>query len=162
MKLEKIFKLKISKINPSKCFSSAFSFWRKNSNWIFIFSLLVFLTIGICIWYKNVYKFEWSEERKIEYINSRNKNINLQEEKFKAVLTEIEKRQINFNIGEKKSDLSSENQVGPSKNISGGASRNASVGGNTASIPAENKVNEESNPNDKNNAKFNPIRDIFK
>lgn len=157
MNIDKIVKIKFFKINPRKTCSSMVSFWGRNSNWIFIFSLVFFLAIGVDIWYRDVYKFQWSEARKAEYINSRNRSINLQEEKFKAVLSEIEKRQINFNIEEKKSDLSAENQAAPVNN-SGTAGSN-SVRKKTAQTIAPNAGGA---TNDKNSSPFNPIRDIFK
>jgi hypothetical protein len=166
MNIDKIFKVKITRINPKKFFSFVFSFWKRNSNWIFIFSLLIFLAIGIDIWYKDVYKFQWSEARKTEYINSRNKSINLQEEKFKAVLAEIEKRQMNFNIEQNKSDLSANNPGETPKSTGATGSSlikkgGATVNNNQSSILSA-PVDTGGVSNDKNNAPFQPIRDIFK
>jgi hypothetical protein len=167
MNIKKIFKTKNVKINPKKFFQFAFSCWRKNSNRIFIFSLIVFLGIGIYIWYKNVYKFQWSETRKLEYINSRNKSINLQEEKFKAVLTEIEKRRMNFNIEQNKSDLSA-NNAGKTPKSTGATESSlikkggATVNDNQSSTLTPVPVDTGGVANDKNNAPFQPIKDIFK
>lgn len=163
-----MFKIKMPKINLKKIFSSMLSFWARNSNWIFIFSLVVFLAVGVYIWYKNVYKFQWSEERKAEYINSRNRNIDLQEEKFKSVLAEIEKRQINLNVGERKAEVSVESQdilkndteekpknTGPTGTVP--ARKTSPTATTQPSVTTESEI-----VNNKNSAKFNPIKDIFK
>ena len=71
----------------SKTFSD---FW--NNHYLTLFSLfsLIVLLVGMYIWYLNLYKSDWSAERKKEYNNSQSRQVKLKEQEFKEIISGID------------------------------------------------------------------------
>jgi hypothetical protein len=96
MDFKKFFKISKPKLSYSKFSKLFLSFWIRRQQIIFITFFLSVAGLGIFFWYKNIYGFSWSEERKKEYNMTQGQQINLKEAEFKKVLEEIEKRKSNF------------------------------------------------------------------
>lgn len=89
---------KITSINYTRCF---FDFLDEKSRWIiFLFLVVVSISCGV-IWYKYVYHPDWSAERKKAYIDTKEKGIILDKNKFDRVVSEQKKREEEY---ERKSD----------------------------------------------------------
>ncbi|MCX6763308.1 MAG: hypothetical protein NTZ97_01050 [Candidatus Moranbacteria bacterium] len=67
-------------------------FIRKRRKLILFSIFLLLLGCSAYQWYRYVYNFGWSEAKKQEYINSKEKMTTFDEEKFNQVIQEIEKR----------------------------------------------------------------------
>jgi hypothetical protein len=67
-------------------------FWEKYSRIVFMMFSLLILSLGIYFWYQYTYKAEWSNDQKNRYKNSQNKEIDLNENQFKKVIEEVDRR----------------------------------------------------------------------
>jgi hypothetical protein len=75
--------------NIKKIFSAKIS-------WIFLFLVILLTSVCCYIWYFYLYNANWSEERKQSYIQTKEKGIALDREKFDNFIQESENRQIEF------------------------------------------------------------------
>lgn len=67
-------------------------FWDGHSPLFFaIFSMLVLFS-GSYLWYQNIYRSEWTSERKEEYKNLQSREIELKERDFKKVMEEVRRK----------------------------------------------------------------------
>lgn len=89
-------------------FSSFFGNWKKipnrlkvlffkNNKWIRIFIIFVFAGYCFHFVYTNLYHLQWSEDKKREYINTREKDIVFNALKMESVLSKVEKRREKYN-----------------------------------------------------------------
>ncbi len=80
------------KINPKEFFRKIFCFIGRKIGWVaFIFFLLA-ASFCVYIWYSYVYDSQWSEVRKQEYINSKDKDVTFDLVKFHEIVGESENR----------------------------------------------------------------------
>lgn len=87
------YKEKIRSVNYSESF---FNFLGGKNRWI-IFTLLLGLTVfSGYVWYRYQYNPGWSREQKEAYINSKEKEIVLDEEKFNKIVMQQEKRKAEY------------------------------------------------------------------
>ena len=84
--------------NIKKDFSPEVIFWRiskflRHNVKVFVFSLL-FLLAGYCvyIWYSRVYHNEWSEEKKADYLQSKDKEVTFNRQKFQEIIEKEKER----------------------------------------------------------------------
>ena len=67
-------------------------FWENNFGIFFaIFSMIV-LSLGIYLWYQIIFQSDWNNEKKNQYKQSKNKNIELRENQFKNVIEEVNRK----------------------------------------------------------------------
>jgi hypothetical protein len=66
--------------------------WSCHSKLLFSLFSLVILASGIYLWYQSLYRSEWSNSEKKQYIDSQSKQTELDEQGFKNVTGEIERK----------------------------------------------------------------------
>lgn len=85
-------KIKKGYFNPKKIAKKCVDFWNNHSRIFFaIFSFAV-LSLGILIWYQNIYKSDWSADQKNEYKNSHKNKVEFKENEFKKVVEEVDRK----------------------------------------------------------------------
>lgn len=68
------------------------SYWMRYYQVIFIIIFISAAGLGLYFWYKSLYRSQWSDEEKGRYTMTQGREINLKEEEFQKVLSEIENR----------------------------------------------------------------------
>jgi len=60
---------------------------------LFVFLLFLGLS-GYCVylWYSRVYDYRWSEERKVEYLETKDKEVTFNRQKFQEIIHQEEQR----------------------------------------------------------------------
>lgn len=86
------FDFKKSSLNAKRLAGKFFRFWIRHNKAFFIIALLMVCGLGIYLFYQVLYEDQWSQEEKAQYISSQRKEVNLQEDKFKKVIEEIERK----------------------------------------------------------------------
>lgn len=76
--------------------SSAGNFWLSHYSSAFVLALLATTVLGGYIWYQTTYRSAWSGEQKDEYMNSQHRDVTFQEQRFRDMLSIIEKRKNSF------------------------------------------------------------------
>ena len=84
-------KLKLD-FNHKNLFKKIVNLFVHKSSLILLGIGLVFLGYCVFVWYKNIYRYEWDEVRKQDYMNNKNAGTNLNRVKFEKVLKDIERR----------------------------------------------------------------------
>ncbi|MCX6765499.1 MAG: hypothetical protein NT136_00855 [Candidatus Moranbacteria bacterium] len=97
MDVKKILKFNKADWNFKKAGKTAAAFWMRHHQIIFISFFLFVAGAGLFLWYQNLYKAGWSEERKRQHALSQNQEVNLKEGEFRKVLEEITRRKTAFN-----------------------------------------------------------------
>ena len=92
------FKFKKGNLNVKKPAGKFFYFWIKHNKATFIIALLAVCGVGLYLFYKNLYEEQWSQEDKIQHINSQRREVNLKEDKFKKVMEEIRRKEDAYKI----------------------------------------------------------------
>ncbi len=87
-------KINLGNINFAK--EGIYKWWQKYQWLIFGIIFLIIIATGAFYWYFSLYKFSWDENRKKEYLEKQSQQVNLEEEKFKKVIEEFEKRKRMF------------------------------------------------------------------
>lgn len=88
--------LKFFQENFKKIYQGGISAWNSYYRVVFLLAMIGFMFAGFYFWYSKVYAFKWSEERKKEYIDSKEQTVNFKEEKFQKLLQIIEQKQKSF------------------------------------------------------------------
>lgn len=70
--------------------------WMSYYQVIFIIIFISAAGLGLYFWYKSLYRSQWSDEEKSRYNAIQSREINLKEEEFQKVLSEIEERKKSF------------------------------------------------------------------
>ena len=86
-------------INLSGIGSKIFSYWRKYFKLIFFLLLFGVFLWGIYYMYAVLYKSEWSEEKKNQYILVNKRITKFKEQEFNDIVNEIQSRKKNFKEG---------------------------------------------------------------
>lgn len=71
-------------------------FFSRKSKWILIAIFAVSVAFCLYLLYVNVYYPEWSESKKTEYLNSKEKNAEFSEEKFNKVIQKEQEKKKKF------------------------------------------------------------------
>jgi hypothetical protein len=59
----------------------------------FVFALFILLSVFcIYIWYSYVYNYQWSEDKKTEYLKTKNNEITFDRKKFQEIIEKEKKR----------------------------------------------------------------------
>ena len=78
-------------------------FFVKKGKWLLL--LFLFLLIGYCyyVWYIFIYHNQWSDEKKMEYIKSQEKEVVFNKTQFDRIVAEREERAARYNeeVGDK-------------------------------------------------------------
>jgi nucleosome binding factor SPN SPT16 subunit len=78
------------KIDFKDCFRKFTEFADKKNHWILILIFLVFMGYCSYLWYNYIISPGWEEEKKQEYINTKQKEIIFSKVKFDGVIRGIE------------------------------------------------------------------------
>lgn len=102
MKLEFKLKFKVKTKDHSDFGSNSFGcnaalIWRKSRTTLFYVLLVGVIVAGWVIWQQSLKGAGWSDQRKQEFSDSQNKNIEFKEEAFKNVIDKIEERETENN-----------------------------------------------------------------
>lgn len=92
MKIKDFFKSDGNKSFFKKMAKGLFSYWIKYYHLFFILFFIAFLLASAYFWYKNLYDFNWDEQKKNQYLNSREAGVNLKETAFREILERIKER----------------------------------------------------------------------
>jgi len=90
--MDNLFKFKKGKLSLKKTAIKIFQFWAKRREIFFIVVSLMVFGLGLYFSYISLYKNPWNEEKKSQYISSQRQEISFQEEKFKQVIEEINRK----------------------------------------------------------------------
>ena len=94
---------KIRSVNYRELF---FGMLNEGNRWIIFVSLICMTLFCINLWYKYIYHSEWSEEAKKEYLNSQERGVLFDKERFNDVVLQQEKRKSEFEKeSEKEEDI---------------------------------------------------------
>jgi hypothetical protein len=59
----------------------------------FVFALFLFLSVScVYIWYYYAFDYRWSEEKKTEYLKTKNKEVTFDRKKFQDIIEKKQKR----------------------------------------------------------------------
>ncbi|HPN96832.1 MAG TPA: hypothetical protein PLK35_03620 [Candidatus Moranbacteria bacterium] len=93
-------KINIAKIketlNPKTVFRGFSDFLVKKMRWIIFILLFVALGYGVYFWYVYVQNPGWSEQKKQEYIKTKDRGSVFNKAKFNEVVAEFEERKNNY------------------------------------------------------------------
>ncbi|OGI16779.1 MAG: hypothetical protein A3J63_03320 [Candidatus Moranbacteria bacterium RIFCSPHIGHO2_02_FULL_40_12b] len=98
MDFKKINSININ-INLSGIGSKIFSYWQKYFKFIFFLLLFGVFLGGIYYLYATLYKSEWSEEKKNQYIIVNKRITKFKEQEFNDIVNEVQLRKKNFEEG---------------------------------------------------------------
>lgn len=90
------FKNNIQKIRSINYRELFFKVLNEGNRWIIFISLVVMVLFCINLWYRYIYHSEWSEEKKKEYLNSQERGVVFDRERFNVVISQQEKRKSEF------------------------------------------------------------------
>lgn len=83
-------------LKAADIFSKIFEVFLKGIHWFFLVVVII-LAAGCCyLWYFYIYHPEWSEDKKQSYIQTKEKSIALNREKFDTFIQETNDRQLEF------------------------------------------------------------------
>lgn len=71
---------------------------KKETLWLFYAALLALCVYGGYLWISYVYRADWSEDRKTEYLRSKDKETIFNETKFNEIVEEKERREANYQV----------------------------------------------------------------
>lgn len=94
MKIKEFFKFSGDNSVFKKMAKKLFSYWIKRYHVFFILLFFASLLAGAYFWHKSLYDFSWNDQKKNQYLNSREAEINLQENAFKEILESVKERKI--------------------------------------------------------------------
>ncbi|MCK9379177.1 MAG: hypothetical protein M0P97_03490 [Candidatus Moranbacteria bacterium] len=80
------------KIDIKNKIGKIFSIWMKYDNLIFVIFFATLSAYGAFIMYQSLYDSGWDENQKANYIASQQKNVQLKEDKFMEVVSEMKRR----------------------------------------------------------------------
>lgn len=92
MKNMSIFNIKKKYFSPASLEKYFSEFWENNFRIFFAIFSVVVLSLGIFLWYQSIFQSDWNSEKKNQYKNSKNKNIELKENQFKNVIEEVNRK----------------------------------------------------------------------
>ncbi|MEK7598308.1 MAG: hypothetical protein AAB487_01080 [Patescibacteria group bacterium] len=72
------------------------TFLKEKSRWILFFIFLFFMGYSAYLWNIYIYNSTWSESRKQEYINTKEKEAIFKKDKFRSVIDETRNRKANY------------------------------------------------------------------
>jgi hypothetical protein len=90
LKTEKI------KIDAKELFHKALFGIKEKSGWILSFIFVLAIGYSIYLWYIYAFSPNWDDAKKQEYINTKQKDVNFDKDKFDSVITKIEQRKSNY------------------------------------------------------------------
>lgn len=99
-------KVGINKKSFISCAAKCASFWLRHQTVVLMVFLAIALGAGGYVWYKSAYGSSWSDEKKQEFMRSKDTSVKLKENVVDRTLQEIDARAQRF-----------ENTEGVSKNI---------------------------------------------
>lgn len=94
MNLKFDLKSKNAKLSSSDLQRILFKAWNKSRKIIFLIILLSFLAGGWAIWNQSISGSGWSQQRKQDFMNAQNKQVEFKENEFNKVKEEFESRQL--------------------------------------------------------------------
>lgn len=81
-----------NKLNPANINKSFFLFLEKRNRWIIFGCSILMLGYCVFLWYAFVYNHQWTQERKQEYIKSKEKETVFRKNKFDDIISEKNSR----------------------------------------------------------------------
>lgn len=72
------------------------SLWLRFYRLVFVIFFLAMAAIGTYFWYWSLYRSNWSEEKKNQYISTKQTEVNFKEEDFNALIKKIEGKDANY------------------------------------------------------------------
>lgn len=90
MKTEKI------KVKAKELLGKSLFFIRKASSWILVLIFSLVIGYSVYLWYIYAFNPSWSNEKKQEYINTKQKDVNFNKDKFDSIINEIKQRKSNY------------------------------------------------------------------
>ena len=106
MEIKNLLKLRKNGLDFKNVAGKIASLWMRFYRLVFVIFFLAMAAVGTYFWYWSLYRSEWSEDKKNEYINSKQTEVNFKEEDFKTLIKEIENRKADY-----------KNKLPPIKNI---------------------------------------------
>ena len=94
----------IKKIRPIDYKELFFKMLDRGNRWIIFVSLIGMAVFCINLWNKYIYHPNWSEEQKREYLNSQERGVTFDSNKFNSVILFQEERKERFEKGSEKSE----------------------------------------------------------
>lgn len=82
-----------SKISGKDLLKSTAIAWKKSRKIIFLIIMLSFIFAGWNIWTKSISGSGWSQQRKQEFMDAQNKQVEFKEREFNKIKEEVESRQ---------------------------------------------------------------------
>lgn len=64
----------------------------RRSKWFFMFLFFVAFGFGMSVWYQNVYRGEWSEEAKQQYVEATFRETVFREDVFRSAIESVTRR----------------------------------------------------------------------
>ncbi len=106
MDMKSLFKTKKANFDLKSIFGKISSIWMRFYQLVFIVFFLAMAGIGVYFWYVSLYRSGWSEEKKNQYISTKQTEVSFKEDDFKTLMQEIENRKAGY-----------KNKLPPIKNI---------------------------------------------
>lgn len=86
----------LKNIKAADIFSKIFKLFLAKISWIFLALAIILAAICCYIWYSYIYHSDWSADKKQSYVQTKEKSIALDREKFDKFIQETNDRQIEF------------------------------------------------------------------
>jgi hypothetical protein len=83
-------------LSPKNIGKTFCSVWNNNYRLFFMVFSVALMLLGVYMWYQNIYRSEWSDEKKENYKNSQSRGVEFKEKEFKAIIEEIQRKSNNF------------------------------------------------------------------
>jgi hypothetical protein len=85
-----------SRIDWKKIPATVAGFLHRYRRWFLL--LIFFIFIGYCVylWYIYAFNPRWDEAKRLEYVNTKEKEVNFSRAKFDAVMNDIRERKIEY------------------------------------------------------------------
>lgn len=64
--------------------------------WVIPIVFLVSIVYSVYLWYSYAFNSNWSDAKKSEYANTKQKDITFNKDKFDSVISEIKERKVNY------------------------------------------------------------------
>jgi hypothetical protein len=106
MDLKNVFKKSKDKFGLKVILGKITSAWLKFYRLVFIIFFLAMAATGLYFWYQALYRSNWDENKKNQYISTKQTDVNFKEDDFMSLIKEIESREANY-----------KNKMPPIKNI---------------------------------------------
>jgi hypothetical protein len=93
MELGNLFKNQKKSLNLNSIGKWFCRIWDRNCGLFFFLFSLIILSFGAYYWHKNIFRSDWSEQKKIEYKSTHNKEVSFKEKEFNKVLEETGRKE---------------------------------------------------------------------